>query len=77
MTERLKNIYSTINQTVDTLLDGHEDHAAVAAALVERAVYIVSTVGPLTGSESAAELKRLRAAIDDEIRLYEEEDELV
>jgi hypothetical protein len=70
---RSKHIYSTIEQTVSGLLDGHDDNAAVAEALFGTAMHTISVVSDMTPAEVVAELKKMRTAIDQELRSYEEE----
>ena len=68
MTERLEEIHSTINQAVYGLLEGHnEDRTAIAEALLGRAIHIIIVASDLNVTDAVAELKKMRAAINEEL----------
>ena len=74
MTERLEEIHSTINQAVYGLLEGHnEDRTAIAEALLGRAIHIIIVASDLNVTDAVAELKKMRAAINEELAPYEAE----
>jgi hypothetical protein len=74
MTERLEEIHSTINQAVYGLLEGHnEDRTAIAEALLGRAIHIIIVASDLNVTDAVADLKKMRAAINEELAPYEAE----